>query len=120
MQAAMRSCVLLFLFVFVHRLGVPQCVPALSGSDSVCCVAGGSLWRLWLVSTQAGESTNTPPLSSCCQCLPFNVLSEAELRITNTGKFSCQTASGGSTSREIKLTLSPGAKAAFVGVCFTR
>lgn len=50
-------------FVFVRRLGVPQRVPGLSGSDGVRCLAGGSLWRLWLVSTQAGESTNTQRIS---------------------------------------------------------
>lgn len=80
------------LFVFVHRLGVPQCVPGLSRSDSVCCVAGGSLWRLRLVSTQAGEFTNTPRLSSCC-CLaptPLSMLSESQLKIKNTGNFSSQ------------------------------
>lgn len=52
----------------LRRLGVPQCVPALPRSDSVCCLAGGSLWRLWMVSTQAGEFTQihkgTPVLLS--------------------------------------------------------
>lgn len=43
----------------VYRLSVPQCVPGLPRSDSVCSLAGSSLWRLWLVSTQAGEFTHT-------------------------------------------------------------
>lgn len=83
------------LFVFVRRLGVPQCVPGLSRSDSVYCVAGGSLWRLRLVSTQAGEFTDTPRLSSCrCQSpTPLGRPLKSELKIQNTGKFSSQTLS---------------------------
>ena len=46
---------LLSVCVCVPRLSNPQRVPGVSSSDSVCCLAGGSVWRLWLVSTQAGE-----------------------------------------------------------------
>lgn len=50
------------LYVGVHRLSVPQCVPGVPRSDSVCSLAGGSLWRLWLVSKETGEFTPpTPP-----------------------------------------------------------
>lgn len=59
-----RSSVVGFFCVFVRRLGVPQRVPGLSGSDGVRRLAGGSLWRLWLVSTQAGESTNAQRISN--------------------------------------------------------
>ncbi|CAL8294430.1 unnamed protein product [Boreogadus saida] len=34
------------------RLSDPQCVPGLSSGYGVRCLAGGSLWRLWLVSAQ--------------------------------------------------------------------
>lgn len=53
---ANQSITPFFSVLCVCRLSVPQRVPGLSRCDSVCCLAGGSLWRLWLVSTQAGES----------------------------------------------------------------
>lgn len=62
-----RRCIgahLSWFVVFVRRLGVPQRVPGLSGSDGVRCLAGGSLWRLRLVSTQAGESTNAQRITN--------------------------------------------------------
>lgn len=55
MQRGIMHCFFFCLPLCVCRLGVPQCFPGLPCGDSVCSLAGGSLWRLWMVSTQAGE-----------------------------------------------------------------